>query len=210
MQAFQSATRNAVGCLKRTDGGPSSSSCNTSDSHHPGGQNQQHPLQQRYHNGGGVPSTPGMPGSAGAIGKQPPISRPTPKSNQHENNNSSLNGTLYQVLQSGQSSYIRLGFSIWNVANTFGQTVSFFIDLNSSAPIPVSREGDVSLIHYISGGLVLSSLMNSDGHHGSHSGHHHSGSSGSSGSAAAAAAAALVQGIATTSGGSNMSNRCDS
>jgi len=151
-QAFQSATRNAVGCLKRTDGGPSSSSCNTSDSHHPGGQNQQHPLQQRYHNGGGGPSTPGMPGSAGAIGKQPPISRPTPKSNQHENNNtSSLNG-----------------------------------------------------------GLVLSSLMNSDGHHGSHSGHHHSGSSGSSGSAAAAAAAALVQGIATTSGGSNMSNSHDS
>ena len=99
-----------------------------------------------------------------------------------------------------------------DVANTFGQTVSFFIDLNSSAPIPVSREGDVSMIHLlrISGGLVLSSLMNSDGHHGSHSGHHHSGSSGSSGSAAAAAAAALVQGIATTSGGSNMSNRCDS
>ena len=95
LQAFQSATRNAVGCLKRTDGGPSSSSCNTSDSHHPGSQNQQHPLQQRYHNGGGGPSTPGMPGSAGAIGKQPPISRPTPKSNQHENNNSSLNGTLY-------------------------------------------------------------------------------------------------------------------
>ena len=199
LQAFQSATRNAVGCLKRTDGGPSSSSCNTSDSHHPGGQNQQHPLQQRYHNGGGVPSTPGMPGSAGAIGKQPPISRPTPKSNQHENNNtSSLNGTLYQVLQSGQSSsYIRLGFSTWKCCQHF-------------RPIPVSREGDVSLIHYISGGLVLSSLMNSDGHHGSHSGHHHSGSSGSSGSAAAAAAAALVQGIATTSGGSNMSNRCDS